>query len=193
MHRKISRTERLKLKKAIFLDRDGVINKVILSDGKPFSPRKFNEFEFLPQVEKALSYLRKLGFINIIVTNQPDIARGLVEMKELNKMHTLIREKLPVDDLMVCPHDDKDNCTCRKPKPGMLIEASEKWGIELKKSYLIGDSWKDMEAGKSVSCKTILIDMPYNHEAKSEYRVKNWDEVVETIDNCELEIAHEEK
>lgn len=181
----------MKTKKAIFLDRDGVINKVLLNNGKPFSPRKFDEFEFLPEVEKALNYLRKLGFINIVVTNQPDIARGLMEIEELNKMHALTREKLPIDNFMICPHDDEDNCRCRKPKPGMLIEASEKWDIDLKKSYLIGDSWKDMEAGKSACCKTILIDMPYNQRVKSDYRVKNWDEAVKIIVNCELQIVNE--
>lgn len=169
------------MKQAIFLDRDGVINKVLLNNGKPFSPRKFEEFEMLPGVENALDSFKNMGFMNIIVTNQPDIALGLMEIQELNKMLALMRETLPVDDIMVCPHADSDYCLCRKPKEGMLIEASEKWGIDLKSAFMVGDTWKDMAAGKNAGCKTILIDMPYNQAVESDYRVKDLREAVEII------------
>ncbi|MBI5051063.1 MAG: HAD family hydrolase, partial [Nitrospirae bacterium] len=147
----------MEAKKAIFLDRDGVINKVLLNDGKPFSPRRFEEFVLIPDIEISLNSFRSMGFLNIIVTNQPDIARGLIEMQELNKMHNLLMEKLAIDDIIVCPHDDADDCRCRKPKAGMLLDGSKKWNIDIKKSFLIGDTWKDIEAGKSAGCKSILI------------------------------------
>lgn len=171
----------MRMRRAIFLDRDGVINKVLLNNGKPFSPRSFEDFELFPEVGSILNFLKKMGFINIIVTNQPDIARGLMKMKELNKMHALIQERLPIDDIMVCPHDDADNCDCRKPKYGMLLEAADKWNIDLKKSYLVGDAWKDMEAGKQAGCRTIIIDMPYNKEVAADFRVKDVCEVMRII------------
>jgi D-glycero-D-manno-heptose 1,7-bisphosphate phosphatase len=160
-------------KKAIFMDRDGVINKVLLNNGHPFSPRKLDEFELLPNVKEVLNSFKEMGFINIIVTNQPDIARGLMKIEELNSMHTLIKKRLPIDDIYVCTHDDSDNCSCRKPKPGMLLDAAKKWGIDLNRSFLIGDTWKDMEAGKAAGCKTILIDAPYNKSVSCDYRVRD--------------------
>lgn len=171
----------MRMRPAIFLDRDGVINKVLLNNGNPFSPRRLEDFELLPEVGSILNSFKKMGFVNIIVTNQPDIARGLMKMKELNKMHALIRERLPIDDIMVCPHDDADNCGCRKPKYGLLLEAANKWNIDLKKSYLVGDAWKDIEAGKQAGCKTVIIDMPYNQEAAADFRVKDISEVMSII------------
>lgn len=169
------------MEKALFLDRDGVINKVLLKNGEPFSPRTFEEFEVLPKVKESLNQLKKRGFINIVVTNQPDIPRGLIRIEELNKIHAFIKENLPVDDIMVCPHDNADNCQCRKPKLGMLFEAESKWNIDLRESFLIGDTWKDITAGKSAGCRTILIDMPYNQEVASDYRVRNLKEAIKII------------
>lgn len=169
------------MKRVIFLDRDGVLDKVLLNNGKPFSPRRFEEFELLPAVENALNSFKNMGFLNIIVTNQPDIARRLIRIEELNKMHALIRERLPVDDILTCPHDDVDNCQCRKPKPGMLLEAAKRWSINLNESFLIGDTWKDIEAGRAAGCKTILIDMPYNKDVQADFRVENLLSVVKLI------------
>jgi len=166
---------------AVFFDRDGVINKVMIQDGKPFSPRRFKEFKFVEGVENVLERLKREGFLNIIVTNQPDIARGLMEWKELNKMHEYIKENLPIDDIFVCPHDDKDNCECRKPKPGMFFEAAKKWNINLNASFMIGDSWRDIEAGKAAGCITILVDMPYNQRVDPDYRVEKIEEVLSII------------
>jgi len=171
------------LNKAIFLDRDGVINKVFLSNGKPFSPRRFSEFELFPEVENALSSFKEVGFLNIVITNQPDIARGFLKWKELEKMHFLVRERLPIDDILICPHSDEDNCLCRKPKPWMLLVAAKKWNISLKEFFFIGDTWKDTMAGKKAGCKTILIDAPYNQGVDCNYRVKDLSKAVEIIIN----------
>ena len=169
------------MKSAVFFDRDGVINKVILRYGQPFSARHFDEFELVEGVREVLQAFRKEGFINIIVTNQPDIARGLMKKEELEKMHVLIREELPVDVILVCPHDDNDNCNCRKPKPGLLLKAAKERNIDLHSSFVIGDQWKDMEAGKNVNCSTILIDYPYNKEVKADFRVKDLSSAEEII------------
>lgn len=169
------------MNRAIFLDRDGVINRVLLHNGKPFSPRTFEEFEIPPGVRDALDSFRDMGFMNIVITNQPDIARGLMDIEELNKMHRLMREILAVDDILVCPHDENEHCLCRKPRGGMLVEASEKWCIDLKTAFMVGDTWKDMIAGKQAGCQTIIIDKPYNQTVESDHRVKELKEVIEII------------
>jgi D-glycero-D-manno-heptose 1,7-bisphosphate phosphatase len=171
------------MRKAIFLDRDGVINKAILKDGKPFSPRRFEEFKLFNGIREVLEKFRKKEFLNIIVTNQPDIARGLIKTETLEKMHKFIEENLPIDDIFVCPHDDIDNCHCRKPKPGMLLEAAEKWHINLKESFIIGDSWKDIEAGKAAGCATVLLDNLYNKEVEADFRVGDIDLAMKIILN----------
>lgn len=161
------------IKKAVFLDRDGVINKVIIIDGKPFSPRRLEEFIVLDGVTNVLEKIKKEGFLNIVITNQPDIARHLISLDNIDKMHRFIKENLPIDDIFMCAHDDKDNCNCRKPKPGMLFEAAKKWSIDLKSSFLVGDQERDIKAGENAACTTILIDYPYNKGVVSDFRVND--------------------
>ena len=173
------------MKRAIFLDRDGVINSTIIKKGKPFSPRRLEDFELVDGIKDILERFRVRGLLNIIVTNQPDIARGLMKKEELRKMHNLIRENLPVDDIFICPHDDADNCSCRKPKPGMLLEAAKKWDIDLSESFMIGDSWKDIEAGRNAGCTTLLIDSPYNKQIDSDLRANELSAVAEIILNSQ--------
>ena len=160
-------------KRAIFLDRDGVINKVAMRDGVPAGPRKFEDFALVEGVKDAVQSFRRMGFLIIVNTNQPDIGRSLLPEEELNKMHTLVRNELPVDDIFICPHDDADDCPCRKPRPGMLLEAARKWEIDLKKSFAIGDRWKDMEAGRAAGCRTILLERSYNRGASADSRISD--------------------
>lgn len=169
------------LNAAIFLDRDGVINKAPLIDGKPCSPRTLDGLELLPDAKETLGVFKKSGYVNIVITNQPDIARNLMTVEELDRIHAFIRESLPVDDIIVCPHDDQDSCLCRKPKSGMLYEGAKKWGVDLKRSFLVGDTWKDVEAGHNAGCRTILIDMPYNQGIVSDYRIKSLSEVTDIV------------
>jgi D-glycero-D-manno-heptose 1,7-bisphosphate phosphatase len=160
-------------RRAIFLDRDGVINKVKIDKKGPHSPRTFKQFELIPGVESALMTFHDRGYLNIIVTNQPDVSRGLMRRGELNKMLEFTKKTLPIDDILVCPHDDADNCQCRKPKPGLIQGAAKKWNVDLKNSFFIGDTWKDVEAAKAAGCQSVLINMPYNIEIKSDYRINN--------------------
>jgi D-glycero-D-manno-heptose 1,7-bisphosphate phosphatase len=179
------------MRKAIFLDRDGVINKVILKDDRPFSPRSIAEFELSDDIEQFLARSRQVGFMNIVITNQPDIARGLISWDVVEAMHLFIKKNLPVDDIFVCPHDDMDNCNCRKPKHGMLLEAAEKWDIDLTNSFLIGDQWKDMEAGKSAGCITILLEFSYNRGLQSDFIVKDLRTALKIIKPGEQEALKE--
>ncbi len=171
--------------KAIFLDRDGVINKVVMRKGIVSSPWRLEEFEILPNVKECLKEFKKMEFLNIVFTSQPDISRGLLKIEDLGEMHKFIMETLLVDGIKFCPHDDKNNCNCRKPKPGLLLEAAKKWSIDLKKSYVIGDTWKDIGAGKAAGCKTILIRREYNKDFQKDYdfEVNNLEETVEIIKN----------
>lgn len=168
-------------RRAVFLDRDGVINKVVMRSGKPCSPRSMDEFKLEDGVEEAIVRLKEHFFIIIVVTNQPDIARKKITLDSLNVMLDRIYSELQIDAVWICPHDDIDGCNCRKPKAGMLIEAAEKWGIDLGCSFIIGDSWKDMEAGKTAGCATILLDRWYNQGVMCDYQTRNLEEAVKII------------
>src|SRR5208282_4325915 len=148
--------------RAVFLDRDGVINRAYVRDGKPFPPSTLEELEVLPGVPEALQALKQHGYKLLVVTNQPDIARGKQSQETLEVMHRALTALLPLDDILVCWHTDADNCDCRKPMPGMLLEAARKHNIDLTASFMIGDRWRDIEAGYNAGCKTILIDYGYS-------------------------------
>ena len=167
------------MKKAIFLDRDGVINKTFIKNSLPISPPSFDLLEILPGVKESILRLKKLNFVCLVVTNQPDVSRGKIEKKTIIKMNNYLKDEIKLDDIFVCYHDDRDKCKCRKPKPGLLLDASKKWDINLKKSYMIGDRWRDIEAGKSVGCKTIFIDYDYK-----ETKPKNPDFTTDSLLNA---------
>ena len=151
-------------RRAVFLDRDGVINRAFVRDGKPFSPPTSQELEVLPGVPEALHELKSHGFELLVVTNQPDVGRGKQPRETLEVLHRMLRKRLPLDDIFVCCHTDEDNCDCRKPMPGMLLEAARKYNIELAASFMVGDRWRDVEAGYNAGCKTILIDYGYSEK-----------------------------
>jgi D-glycero-D-manno-heptose 1,7-bisphosphate phosphatase len=144
-------------KRAVFLDRDGVINQTIFRMGKPRAPYTLEEFSFLPGVEEAVDFLREEGFELIIVTNQPDVARGWVSREAVDSVNNYISEALHIPDVRACFHTEHDNCECRKPNPGMLLEAAKEHDIDLENSFMVGDRSSDIEAGKRAGCKTILI------------------------------------
>jgi D-glycero-D-manno-heptose 1,7-bisphosphate phosphatase len=144
--------------RAVFLDRDGVLSRALKVDGQPRTPMRAADFEVLPGAAGACRRLRGAGYLLIVVTNQPDIARGLLPSGELEAMHAILRRKLPVDDIVICPHDDDDRCGCRKPAPGMLVAAARAHGIDLDASILVGDRWRDIEAGRRAGCRTVLVD-----------------------------------
>jgi len=152
------------MKKAIFLDRDGVINSSAVVDGKPHTPKNLEELKILPGVEAALVMLRESGYLCIVITNQPDVARGKVTMESVEELNNHLRERLAIDDIYACYHDDEDKCECRKPKPGAILGASQMYNINLNESYMIGDRWRDIEAGQSAGCKTVFIDYSYDEK-----------------------------
>jgi D-glycero-D-manno-heptose 1,7-bisphosphate phosphatase len=146
---------------AVFLDRDGVLNEVRLRDGTPVPPSTVDEFTLLPGVVEACERLRDLGYALVVVTNQPDIARGTQTRAEVERMHEALRAAVPLDDVVICPHDDADNCACRKPRPGMMLEAAQRLGLDLKASVGVGDRWRDVEAARRAGVRAVFVDRHY--------------------------------
>ncbi|MES2206982.1 MAG: HAD family hydrolase [Pseudomonadota bacterium] len=167
--------------KAIFLDRDGVINQTYIFDSKPYPPKNINELIILPKTAESLLKLSKAGYKLIIVTNQPDVARGIINKKEVDDIHHYLLLTLQLDAIFTCFHDDDQKCKCRKPLPGLIVNAARIYNIDLKQSYVIGDRWKDIEAGHQAGCVTFFIDYQYN-ERKPAYST--------TLVNSLQEAAH---
>lgn len=149
------------MKRAVFVDRDGVINRAVVRDGKPYPPATLDDLEILPGVERAASALRKAGFLIVVVTNQPDVATGVQQRDVVEAMHARLLAAGLCDDVKTCYHTDADGCECRKPKPGMLMEAAREWHIDLARSFMVGDRWRDIAAGKAAGCHTFFIDYEY--------------------------------
>ena len=161
--------------RAVFLDRDGVINRALVHDGKPHPPRNIGELEVLPGVAEALERLHIAGFKLIVVTNQPDVTRGTQTRAAVEEINAVLQSRLPIDEFRVCYHDDADLCTCRKPQAGALLQSAQKYDIDLRASFMIGDRWRDIEAGRRAGCKTIFIDCHYveTKHIEPDYRACN--------------------
>ncbi len=176
-----------KLRRAVFLDRDGVINRSIVREGKAYPPASLAEFELLPGVGEAVAALRAAGFLVIVATNQPDVAAGRQRRETVEAMHARLRAELALDDIRVCYHDDRDRCACRKPLPGMLLDAARRWDIALAESYMVGDRWRDVAAGRAAGCLTAFVDYGY-----AERRPEAPDVVVESLaEACRWILARE--
>jgi D-glycero-D-manno-heptose 1,7-bisphosphate phosphatase len=171
------------LRPAVFLDRDGVLNRTVVRDGVPHPPKSVAEVETLPDVEEALRRLAERGVLLIVVTNQPDVARGTQTKEAVDAINQYLGQRLPVTAFYVCMHDTPDDCACRKPKPGLLIDAAAAYNIDLRRSFMVGDRWSDVAAGQAAGCQTLLIDLPYSKGdlCTPEYRVHDLSGAVEII------------
>ncbi|TMC10348.1 MAG: HAD family hydrolase [Chloroflexi bacterium] len=148
-------------RRAVFLDRDGVLNEPVVVDGRPVPPDSLTDLVLTPGVEEACEELRSAGFLLILVTNQPDLARGTRDRATVDAINDELRRRLDLDDVLVCPHDDADRCMCRKPRPGLIHAAARRWHVDLPASVMVGDRWRDIEAGRGAGCRTILLERPY--------------------------------
>ena len=149
------------MRQAVFLDRDGVINRAVIREGKPFPPANLTELEILPGVLEALNSMHKEGWLLIVVTNQPDVARGTTALSDVEAINHHLQQHLPIDEFRVCYHDNDSGCDCRKPLPGLLTAAALAHDIDLTTSFLVGDRWRDIEAGNQAGCTTFFIDYGY--------------------------------
>ena len=171
------------MRRAVFLDRDGVLNRAVVRDGKPYPPASVAEMEILPGVPSAMAALHDAGFMLIVVTNQPDVARGTTPRAVVESINERLSSELPIDEFRTCYHDSSDNCDCRKPRPGAMIAAAARHGIDLAGSYMVGDRWRDMEAGQRAGCRTIFVDYGYAERQPESihHRVRSLEEAARII------------
>lgn len=149
---------------AIFFDRDGVLVRSEVRSGKPYAARRLEDFHILPCAATVAAALKEAGFLLVLVTNQPDVGNGLVERSIVEAMHDRLRDALPLDLIKVCYHAQHEGCACRKPNPGMLLEAATEMDIDLQASYIIGDRWSDVVAGAKARCYTVFVNRGYEDD-----------------------------
>ena len=179
------RSQKSEVRRAVFLDRDGVINRALERDGKPYPPTTLAEFEMLPEVPAACAKLKAAGFLLIVATNQPDVGRGTLKREIVEEIHTHMAAHLPIDRVEVCFHSGKglSDCDCRKPKPGMLFRAAAALNIDLAQSWMVGDRWRDVDCGHAAGCKTVFIDRGYVEDLKQkpDFSARNLSEAADII------------
>jgi D-glycero-D-manno-heptose 1,7-bisphosphate phosphatase len=173
----------LHMRRAVFLDRDGVINRALVRNGRPYPPATLSEVEILPGVRQAMLALHKKDWLLVVVTNQPDVARGTTSRAQVDAINAYLQQELPIDDFRTCFHDSGDGCSCRKPLPGALLDAARGHNIDLGASYMVGDRWRDTEAGASAGCKTFFIDYGYDEKQPEsvDFRVSSLSEATDII------------
>jgi D-glycero-D-manno-heptose 1,7-bisphosphate phosphatase len=157
------------LRPAVFLDRDGVLNRALVRDGKPYPPHTIAEFEILPDAAEACALLKRAGFLLVVATNQPDVGRGTLAREAVEAIHAHMCAVLPIDRVEVCYHGGEKHgqpCACRKPRPGMLLHAASELGLDLARSWMVGDRWRDVDCGHAAGCRTVFIDRGYDEPLK---------------------------
>ena len=161
--------------RAVFLDRDGVLNRALIRNSLPYSPSTLAEFEILPGVAEACRLLKAAGFLLIVVTNQPDVGRGKQSQAIIEQMHARLLQDLPLDRIAVCYHSGVEACECRKPLPGLLVRAARELAVDLPESFMVGDRWRDIDCGHAAGCRTVLVDYSYAEVLRTppDYRVPN--------------------
>ena len=169
------------MKRAIFIERDGILNEVRTGPKGPVPPLTLEELKINLSVKESLQKLKAAGFVIIATTNQPGLTRGYQSRRELDRMHDVLRRALPLDDIMVCPHDESDHCPCRKPRPGLLIEAAFKWHLNLDHSFVISDKWHDAEAARTAGCTSLLIESPYVGKTHHDFILPDMESIVAKI------------
>lgn len=172
-------------RRAVFLDRDGVINRALVRENKPYPPSSLADFEILPDVPEACRKLKEAGFVLVVATNQPDVGRGSLTREAVEAIHAFMRKQLPVDRVEVCYHPGKgeSECECRKPRPGMLLRAAQALGIDLTNSWMVGDRWRDIDCGHAAGCHTVLVERSYAEELRHQpdYRAASLLEAAQII------------
>ena len=154
------------MKKAVFIERDGVLNLVRVERQQPLSPLTLDDFQMNPDAIPLLQKLKVAGLFLIATTHQPGLSRGYQSRRELDRMHDLLRATFALDDILVCPHDATDACSCRHPRPGLLVEAGFKWRLDLDRCFVISDKWQDAEAARAAGCTSLLLQSPWNGTAR---------------------------
>ena len=168
------------INKAVFFDRDGVLNRAIIKDKKPYAPRNFSKFVLYKSTPEFIKILCNKGYKIFLVTNQPDIGNGFTDLSELNKMHDYLCSLIKFDEIFVCLHSQSQKCICRKPSPFFVLEAKKKYNLNLKNSYFIGDRYSDYQTANKAGCNFLFIDRFYRETPIFSYK-KSYKHVNECI------------
>lgn len=170
------------MKLGVFIERDGVLNKVRLQRQQhQVSPLALEEFELNLELVPLLKKLRSAGLVIIVTTNQPGVSHGNLPRRELDRMHDALRRAFPIDDIFVCPHAETDRCPCHKPKPGLLIEARFKWHLDLDRSFVVSDKWPDAEAARAAGCTSLMLQSPWVGSVHHDFLLPNFAAAVDKI------------
>ena len=162
------------MRSAIFVERDGVLNEAPVINGHAKSPLHMADFRIQPGAHAVLQRLREAGFLVIVTTNQPGLADGRLCRSELDLMHRLLAGHLPIDDLLVCPHAENDNCHCHKPEAGLFTEAAFKWHLDMDLSFVVSEQWQDAAAAHIAGCTSVMIESPLNGSGHHDFVVKDF-------------------
>ena len=169
------------MKRCVFIERDGILNEVRVGPKNQITPLTLEEFKLKLNATEPLRRLKEAGFVLIVTTNQPGLSRGYQSRGELDRMHDLLRRTFPVDDILVCPHDESDHCPCRKPRPGLLIEAAFKWHLNLDHSLVISDKGQDAEAARTAGCTSLLVNSPWVGKVHHDFVLDDLDAIANKI------------
>jgi D-glycero-D-manno-heptose 1,7-bisphosphate phosphatase len=169
------------VKAAIFIERDGVLNRARVVHGQQTPPLVAAEFIPVLEAVQPLAELKTAGFLLFVTTNQPGLSRGYLCRSELEQMHRLLHRCFPVDEVLICPHDELDKCPCRKPQPGLLTEAAFRWHVDLDHSFVLSDKWQDAEAARQLGCTSVLLQSPWNGPGHHDFIVASIAAAVEKI------------
>lgn len=169
------------MKQAVFIERDGVLNQVRVERQHQVSPLTLEEFHPEPTAVPLVKRLKAAGLVVIATTNQPGISRGYQSRRELDRIHAILRRTFDLDDLLVCPHDETDRCPCRKPKPGLLVEAAFNWHVDLDRSFVISDKWQDAEAARAAGCTSLLLQSPWVRTGHRDFVLPDLSAIVDKI------------
>jgi len=169
------------MKQGVFIERDGILNQVRVERQHQHGPLTLEELRVNKAAVPLLAKLQTAGLLLIATTNQPGLSRGYQNRRELDRMHDLLLKTFGLDDILVCPHDETDRCPCRKPNPGLLVEAAFKWHLDLDRSFVISDKWQDAEAARTAGCTSLLVDSPWLGKVHRDFVLPDLAAVVEKI------------
>jgi D-glycero-D-manno-heptose 1,7-bisphosphate phosphatase len=171
------------MKRSVFFERDALLNLALKGGQQKLltTPTRLEEFHIHETALHGLQRLKSAGFVLIVTTNQPDISAGTLSRRELDRMHELLRANLPIDEIYVCPHDENDDCPCRKPRAGMFHEAAFKYHLLLGQSFIISNRWQDAEAARLIGSTSLLIDSPWLGRGHHDFAVRDLDAAVDKV------------
>lgn len=177
------------MRKAVFLERDGILNVEREVRGQPMPPLAIEQLSHNPQAIEPLLQLKAAGYLLIATTNQPWVSRGVLPRRELDLMHSILRRTFSLDDIMVCPHDTSEFCPCHKPRAGLFVEAAQKWHLNLEHCLVISNKWQDADAARNIGCTSILIESPWIGSGRRDMVVPRLGEVVKKLGTIQTGLA----